>query len=47
MKNSLLDKIKTWKIEEINVTRAWKIVLIDATIYGYPLTQFVKFFMVE
>ena len=47
MENSLLNKIKTWKIEKINVTHAWQIELIDATIYRFRLTQFVKFFMVE
>ena len=47
MENSPLNKIKTWKIEKINVTHAWQIELIDATIYRFRLAQFVKFFMVE
>lgn len=43
MENSPLDKIKTWKMEEINVTHAWQILLIDATIHEFRLTQFIKF----
>ena len=38
MENSLLNKIKTWKIEKTNVTHAWQIELIDATIYRFRLT---------